>query len=214
MPMYDLECIPCDYEIEEIVRSSDPESFPLCEDCGERLQRTPDVPIPSSYIGFSAEGNNYGIQGGTVFHSAKERKEYEEKFKRLVDEHERLEDETKNLLRKMKTVPKKTAQMAHENTELIEDTASMHYNLGVFYAENKRFDRAISEFKRALDLNPHDSRAHYNLGYLYAQEYENHRLARGHFLKYLKLAPDDDGAGWVNSYLVGRSTFDGKVLKN
>ncbi len=81
MPMYDFECIECDIQIEDIVRSSDPECFPICTGCNARFQRAGTVPVPASYIGYSATGNDYGIRGGTVFHTAAQRRTYDEKHK-------------------------------------------------------------------------------------------------------------------------------------
>jgi|18_taG_2_1085343.scaffolds.fasta_scaffold219139_1 hypothetical protein len=57
---------------------------PICEYCDSvdnPLIRADEVPIIADYYGYSTSGNDYGVRGGTVFHSAKERKAYDEKFR-------------------------------------------------------------------------------------------------------------------------------------
>ena len=140
--------------------------------------------------------------------------DYKEKYEGLVEEKKQLIQENRKLSKGIEDAPKKFKDIAHENRTLVKETANMHYNLGVFYSENKRFDLAIGEFKKAADLNPDDPRVHYNLGYLYAEHYENHDLAREHFGRYLGLDPNDENADQVRNYLLTRETFDAKVLKS
>jgi len=140
--------------------------------------------------------------------------DYKEKYEDLVREKKQLIRENRQLSKDISDVPKKFKDLAHENRTLIKETANMHYNLGVYYTENKRFDLAIGEFKKAADLNPDDPRTHYNLGYLYAEHDENHELAREHFMRYLGLDPNDENADQVKNYLLTQETYDAKVLKS
>lgn len=78
MPMYDFYCTECGEEQEHLVMSHWED--PIC-DCTGRLLRADVVPVVASYIGYSATGTDYGVRGGTVFHSAKQRAAYDKKFK-------------------------------------------------------------------------------------------------------------------------------------
>lgn len=139
---------------------------------------------------------------------------YKEKYEGLIQEKKQLIRKNRQLSKEIEDVPKRFKDMAHENRTLIKETANMHYNLGVFYTENKRFNLAIGEFKKAADLNPNDPRTYYNLGYLYAEHFEDHQLAREHFRRYLGLDPNDENADQVRNYLLTRETYDAKVLKS
>jgi tetratricopeptide (TPR) repeat protein len=143
----------------------------------------------------------------------KKKKDYEGKYKEAVEVVRTLEDENDDLKDDLKEAPKRFKDMAHENKTLIKETAQMHYNLGVFYAEQKKFERAIPEFERAVVLDPREYRAHYNLGYIYSEHFQEHEKAAGHFREYLQLEPQDEGSDWVRSYLMAQETFDGGVLK-
>src|SRR3989338_8612037 len=100
---------------------------------------------------------------------------YKQRLKEAKSEIEALEKDRRELLKELEAAPKKFKDLAQQNKILIKETADMHYNLGVFYSENKRFDRAVSEFKKVVDLNPQHSKAHYNLGYIYSEHYQNHK---------------------------------------
>jgi tetratricopeptide (TPR) repeat protein len=53
--------------------------------------------------------------------------------------------------------------------------AEAHNNLGLLYSEQKRYDRAIQEYQKAIEINPNYAEAHYNLGVLYyaQNDYKN-----------------------------------------
>ena len=136
-----------------------------------------------------------------------------QKIKELERAKSQLEKEVKKLKKDLKRVPKNVKTISNENHKLIKENASMHYNLGVFYVQNRRFDRAIEEFKKCIDLDPSNSKAHYNLGFLYSEHYENHALAEEQFREYLTIEPDDVNAEQVRSYLLTREVYDGKIMK-
>lgn len=142
-----------------------------------------------------------------------EMKIYRQKYEEATVQIDALNEKNKQLAKDLKNAPKKFTHMANENQTLIQETADMHYNLGVFYAEQKRYDRAREEFKKAVDLKPEHSKAHYNLGYLYSQYYEDHEHAISHFRKYLGITPNDESADSVRNYLITQETYDAKVLK-
>jgi len=87
----------------------------------------------------------------------------------------------------------------------------MHYNLGVFYTNQKDYSRAIAEFEKALELTPDDPYVRFNLGYIYAEYLVNRPKALEHFRQYLRYAkPDDKDADWVKKYILTWQAFDGK----
>ncbi len=118
----------------------------------------------------------------------------------------------KVLEKKIRRVPRRAAELARENKILVKRTALMHYNLGVFYTQNREFERAVVEFEKAVELNPQDAASFFNLGYIYAEHLQNRPKAVDHFRTYLKLAQKDDkDADWVRRYILTWQTWEGKV---
>lgn len=154
----------------------------------------------------------------------------EAQVKQLKESDNRLQEELKSLSKKVEgynkdmsqavtknrafeerltTVPTKFAEMARQNKALVKQTATMHYNLGVFYTKQKEYSRAISEFQRCLELAPDDAYAHFNIGYIYAEYLVNRQKAINHFRKYLQYCKKDDkDADWVKRYIITWQTWD------
>ncbi len=135
--------------------------------------------------------------------------------RRLTEIKEKYAEARKNnniLEKKIRQVPRKAAELARENKILVKRTALMHYNLGVFYTQNKEFERAVKEFEKAVELNPQDAASFFNLGYISAEHLQNRPKAVEHFRKYLKLAQKDDkDADWVKRYILTWQAWEGKV---
>ncbi len=112
-------------------------------------------------------------------------KELKEKYNKALTQNRVFE-------KKLEKQPREYAEIARENKILIKRTALMHYNLGVFYTKNKEYPRAVSEFEKALELNPEDAYAHFNLGYIYAEFYVDRPKAIECVRKYINLAKKDD----------------------
>ncbi len=130
----------------------------------------------------------------------------ESKYNQLTSRNKALENELKYL-------PRKFSEISRQNRKLLKETAEMHYNLGVFYAKNKEYKRAIAEFVKALDINPEDAYAHFNLGYIYAEYLIDRQKAIDHFRHFLRLAEGSDkDIDWVRKYLLTWETYDGKRL--
>lgn len=105
--------------------------------------------------------------------------------------------------------PDRVKDMAAQNKVLIKETAEMHYNMGVFFTENKKFERAEKEYLRALDFDPNDQKVHYNLGYLYAEDLDKHDKAVFHLEKFLQLDPNAKESEAIRSYITERQAWDG-----
>jgi tetratricopeptide (TPR) repeat protein len=71
-----------------------------------------------------------------------------------------------------------------------------HYNLGVDYQDRGRFLEAAREYRRAVELNPHDPAPRFNLGVLY-QDHEKPAEAKREYQTLLEKHPDYSPA-WVN----------------
>ena len=117
------------------------------------------------------------------------------------------------LRRKISKRPKKVTELARQNRILLKETALMHYNLGVFYTQRNEFPRAISEFIKAVELNPDDPDAQFNLGYIYAEHLEKRKQAVKYFQNYLRLVGGLEGVNekdinWVRRYLLIWETYD------
>lgn len=72
-----------------------------------------------------------------------------------------------------------------------------HYNLGVFYLKNQKFELAIPEFQRSLQLNPSDGSAKVLLEIcegMAAKSDENYSSAIEHFQNVLKIDPENTDA--------------------
>jgi tetratricopeptide (TPR) repeat protein len=141
-------------------------------------------------------------------------KGFQESFLSLNQSYEVLMKDRKLLKKQLDNLPKKFSKMARENKILVKETGDMHYNLGVFYAKEMNYDRALEEFKKAIDINPNDAKAQYNLGFIYAEHRQDRKKAEYYFRNFLGLAPNDPNANSVKSYLVERDIFSTKVLKS
>ena len=135
--------------------------------------------------------------------------------KRQIDDmkakYEEAKKKNRGLENKLEDMPRRMAELARENKILVKSTALMHYNLGVFYTQNKDFNRAIPEFEKAVELNPDDSASYFNLGYIYAEHLENRAKAITYFRQFLKLTKKDDkDADWVKRYILTWQTWEGK----
>jgi tetratricopeptide (TPR) repeat protein len=61
-----------------------------------------------------------------------------------------------------------SAMWVHLNlTNPAYEVPNIHYNLGNVYAEKERYDDAIREFKKSIELNPAFMSRHHNLAYVY-----------------------------------------------
>ena len=140
---------------------------------------------------------------------------YKEKYAKEVREHQEDVDEAlrknKALAQELRDLPKKVTELARQNKKLIQETSRMHYNLGVFFTRQRDYRRALTEFKKAVEIEPSDAYSHFNLGYIYAEYLVNREKAVEHFRKFLNLAEaDDEDTEWVKRYLLTWETYGGK----
>ncbi|UCC96194.1 MAG: tetratricopeptide repeat protein, partial [Candidatus Omnitrophota bacterium] len=128
---------------------------------------------------------------------------YHKQIRQLKRQYQEAVSTNKKLERKLSDVPKKFAEIARENRLLIKETALMHYNLGVFYTEERQYGRAVAEFEKAIELNPDDAYAYFNLGYLYAEHLIDRAKAIKNFRQYLRRAgKNEKEVDWVKRYIL------------
>lgn len=120
-------------------------------------------------------------------------------------------EKNKALEQEIRQMPTKFVEVSRQNKVLLKQTSGMHYNMGVFYTKHKEYDRAATEFAKALEIDPNDAYAHFNLGYIYAEYLINRHKAMDHFRHFLRLAKGDDpDVNWARKYLLTWETYDGK----
>ena len=57
-----------------------------------------------------------------------------------------------------------------ESLEVNSKNQGAHYNMGLLYYKEEKYDEATHAHKKALELNPDDESAHYNLAIVYSKK--------------------------------------------
>ena len=98
--------------------------------------------------------------------------------------------------------------MKEKNTDegLEQEVAKMHYNLGVIFQGQNKYDEAIKDFEGDLSINPNDADALYNLALIYDKGKNNRQEAIDHYNMYLKINPDATDALQVKERLTDLET--------
>ena len=79
-------------------------------------------------------------------------------------------------------------------------SAKVHYNIGIFCRKLGRYEEAISQYKKALSIDPDYAGAHYNLGLTYGGK-GFFSLAADHLYKAgLLLLTQGDGGGALKAF--------------
>ncbi len=129
-------------------------------------------------------------------------------FDAIRSQNEALSKSNQELNDLINQAPGRIKDMASQNQALLKETAEMHYNMAVFFTENKQFTQAEREYLRALDFDPNNLKVHYNLGYLYAEELEKHDKAIYHLEKYLQIDPNSKESEAIRSYIATRQIWN------
>jgi len=132
------------------------------------------------------------------------------KIEGLTKNYSEAVRKNKELENRVTQLPGKFAEISRQNQLLIKRTANMHYNMGVFYTQQKEYTRAVAEFEKAVELTPDDAYSHFNLGYIYAEYLVNRPKAIEHFRHYLRnVKKDDKDVDWVKKYIVTWESYSG-----
>lgn len=119
----------------------------------------------------------------------------------LQDKYTGILSENKSLAVRAKKVPKEVTTLAREHERLVKDLADTHYNMGVIFAKDQDYARAVKEFEMVVQIKPEDADAHYNLGLIYAEHLPDRAKAMEAFRRYLEIEPGAKDASWVRQYI-------------
>ncbi len=76
-----------------------------------------------------------------------------------------------------------------QNERMRSELASAYYNLGNMLAGSAQYRSALTQYKKALKLNPNDAWTHYNSAIIYDYYLNNKEKSLAHYKKYLSLEP-------------------------
>ena len=119
----------------------------------------------------------------------------------LTQENQEMLNQTSQHENSKVQAPKSLMEAVKNHQQLIRENADMHYNLGVLMSKNQDYKNATLEFQRAVQLRPNDASAYFNLGKIQADFYKDKVKAVEYFQKYLKLNPEAEDRGWVESFI-------------
>lgn len=129
----------------------------------------------------------------------KEKEEYEAM---LNEERNKAKDIVENLLKERQGLQDHLETKADENValvntmnnlsnaNLVQETAKMHYNMATLFMQSKKYDEAVHEYQRAINLDPTDADAHYNLALVYDIYLNDQVAAIEQYKKCLECEPD------------------------
>ncbi|MFH1777991.1 MAG: tetratricopeptide repeat protein, partial [Candidatus Omnitrophota bacterium] len=100
------------------------------------------------------------------------RKNIEPKYRQMVYKSEELE-----------------AEMKRVKQEQDRRESRIAYNLGVIYTEKGKYDEAVEQYIRAIELDPVNVLAYYNLGIVYEEFLKTPEQAIEAYKKYIELNP-------------------------
>lgn len=141
---------------------------------------------------------------------SKDRQIEMEKLHQQMQDLDSIKAENNRLKERLMTIPGDLAKITKEKERSIKDAADMHYNMGVFFAKNKQFDRALKEFEKSIQFKPDDSMSHYNLGIIYSEHMHDEEKAILHFERYVEINPDANDADWVMNTVGTLKAFRGR----
>jgi len=119
----------------------------------------------------------------------------------VTQKYENALEENRSLRARFETANRQLLDVAREKDKAIKETADMHYNLGVFYIDQKNFERATVEFEKAVEWRPEDALSHYNLGLIYSEHLRDEEKAITNFQRYLDLQPEAKDRNYVEGLM-------------
>lgn len=131
----------------------------------------------------------------------------------ITQKYENALEENRSLRARFETVNGQMLDIAREKDKAIKETADMHYNLGVFYVEQKNFERAAVEFEKAVEWRPDDAPSHYNLGLIYSEHLKDEEKAISNFQRYLDLQPEAPDRNYVEGLLKTVTYWKGRPTR-
>jgi len=102
------------------------------------------------------------------------------------DDYVRLIAESQS---KAQNAAQKMMAAKRQNERMKAELGSAYYNLGNMLSDSGNHRGAITQYKKALRLNPNDAWSHYNLAIIYDYYLNNRVKSLAHYKKYLNLEP-------------------------
>ncbi len=158
------------------------------------------------------------------------RKKAEKDWKEILAKEKRLEKQIKSSEAKMKESSQENQKLLarlEENDQMIlrlrlekrdegdqansldqedeqfrREVLKFHYNKAFIYEQSGQYEKALVEYKKALEAGPDDADIHYNLAILYDERLLDKKKAIEHYQTYLKLSPDGEDTNKVNYWII------------
>ncbi|MDD5347105.1 MAG: tetratricopeptide repeat protein [Candidatus Omnitrophica bacterium] len=147
-------------------------------------------------------------------------KEYETKYRdfsgvdrdkrEIVQDLAKLRNDYEELQRRYEIsekIRKDLESVKERYGSLPEENANLHYNLGVLYAQDQNYQKAVAELQKVVELRPADAEAYYNLGVIYGEYLNDRKKGLVYLQKFLDVAPNDPEADKIRKYLVTWKAF-------
>lgn len=118
-----------------------------------------------------------------------------ERFRRLLKNTILTEerDEYRSLIQRAEEQSNRAVKELSEvelNHEIMQrELANAYYDLGNKFFESKNYKEALTQYEKAIVLNPSDAWAHHNLGVIYDYYIQNKEAALSHYQQYLQIKP-------------------------
>jgi len=127
----------------------------------------------------------------------KENKETQVIIDKLQEKQKSLLKEKSELKHTLNDTVGKLADANKQLNRLKNETADMHYNLGVIFQGQTKWNEAIREYEKVLETRPDDGDAHYNLALIYDSIKNDRFKAIQNYEEYLGINPDGENAAKV-----------------
>lgn len=127
-------------------------------------------------------------------------------IEKLQDKLEKLHKQMSRNTTERRVAATQQLKAASEKAAALERTLKTErslyqYNLGVVYAQGKRYDEAIEAYRKSIELNPKNAEAHYNLGLLFDRVKSLPDRAAWHYRRYLELKPQAEDRDEVQQWI-------------
>lgn len=98
-------------------------------------------------------------------------------------------------------------EMEDMRQEMRTDEAKVHYNMGNIFFHQGKYDDAVTEYQKTLEIAPSDVNAHFNLAYIYGEFLHKYESAIEHYKQYLHLNPTAEDAPLVQEKIIEAQLF-------
>ncbi len=93
-------------------------------------------------------------------------------------------------------------EMSSEHETMREDEGKVHYNMGNIFFHQGHYGRARDEYRKAVQLVPHDANAHFNLAFVSSEYLGDFKTALTHYQQYLWLNPEAEDLHLVKEKII------------